>query len=490
MSDKPNVILLMADQMRGDSWGADGNPVVQTPHLNQLASQGTRFRHAYSAVPSCIPARAILWTGMDQWHAGSLGMGPGQIRMPNDYPYTTAGMLSRGGYRTHLVGKGHFSPYRSSMGFDSIELDESGRHDESLRLSDYRKWFYEHAPRGVTPDDHGIGWNAWQARPWHTHEYLHPTAWTARQAIQCLKNRDPNHPFFLNVSFARPHSPYVPPQAYWDMYIDEDLPPPAVGDWAAMHDDPRDAARSETWRGKMTPRQIHRARAGYYGEISFIDAQIGCILNYLQEQQPAALKNTWFILISDHGDMQGDHHLWRKAHAYEGSARIPFMIVPPAAHGPRRPVADEVVELRDVMPTLLALASIEAPPTCLGQNLLPLLDAPAAAWRKYIHGEHCTSASPIQEMQYVTDGLRKFIWLPRIGLQQFFDLEADPGETRNLVDDVSRKDEVQLWRGRLIHELRQRRCGWCENGELTCLDQPLSSPYKHRRWDGTPDMTG
>jgi arylsulfatase A-like enzyme len=488
MADRPNIILLMVDQMRGDSWGAAGNPAIQTPNLNHLAGQGTRFNHAYSACPSCIPARAILWTGMDQWHVGRLGMGTGQGSMPNDYPYTMAGMLSRGGYRTHLVGKGHFHPYRSSMGFQSIELDESGRHDESLRISDYRQWFYKQAPNGVTPDDHGVDWNAWQARPWHTEEYLHPTAWTARQAIHYLKNRDPNQPFFLNVSFARPHSPYVPPQAYWDMYINEDLPAPYMGDWAKMHDDPKTATRYDAWRGKMTPRQIHLARTGYYGEISFIDAQIGCFMQYVK-QQGKALNNTWFIMLSDHGDMQGDHNLWRKTYAYEGSARIPFMIVPPASHRAGRSLAEEVVELRDVMPTVLAIAGIDAPPTNVGRNLLPLLETPATDWRKYIHGEHCTCYGPEQEMQYVTDGLRKFIWLPRLGMEQFFDLESDPGETRNLVDDKSRGKEVQVWRQRLIAELQRRQCGWCENGELTCVDGPLISPYNQRRWDGTPDMT-
>lgn len=488
MPGKPNFILLMADQMRGDCLGADGHPIIQTPNLNHLTAQGTRFSHAYSATPSCIPARAALWTGMDQWHNGILGMGAGQGPIPNDYPWTLAGMLSRNGYHTHLTGKGHFHPFRSSMGFQSSELDESGRHDESLPISDYRKWFYEHAASGVTPDDHGIGWNAWQARPWHTHEYLHPTAWTVRQAIAYLKTRDPNHPFFLNVSFARPHSPYVPPQAYWDMYINEQLPAPHVGDWATMHDDPRTAARTDAWRGKMTPHQIHRARAGYYGEISFIDAQIGCLINYLQ-QQPAIYNNTWIVMISDHGDMMGDHHLWRKTYAYEGSARVPLLIVPPPGHTLQRAVADEVVELRDIMPSILAAAGIEAPPTSTGRNLLPLLAAPATDWRPYIHGEHSACYNRIQEMQYLTDGRRKYIWLPRIGMEQLFDLEADPGETRDLANDPNHQDELRLWRERLIDELRRRHCGWCDDGVLSCPDQPLVSPYKLARWDGTTDST-
>src|SRR3954465_7887178 len=126
MADRPNIILLIADQWRGDAIGVDGNAVVQTPNLDHLAARGTHFRHAYTACPSCLPARAILWTGLNQWHAGLLGMGRGQGPIPNDYPHTIPGELTKAGYHTHLVGKGHFSPQRALMGFESMELDESG----------------------------------------------------------------------------------------------------------------------------------------------------------------------------------------------------------------------------------------------------------------------------------------------------------------------------------------------------------------------------
>ena len=143
---QPNIILILCDQMRGDAIGADGNIVVQTPNIDFLASRGTRFSHAYSAVPSCLPARASLWTGQNQWHTGVLGMGRGQGPIPNDFPHTLAGELTKSGYRTHLVGKGHFHPQRTPMGFETSELDESGRMPDS----DYRIWFAEHAPDGVT----------------------------------------------------------------------------------------------------------------------------------------------------------------------------------------------------------------------------------------------------------------------------------------------------------------------------------------------------
>jgi len=223
---------------------------------------------------------------------------------------------------------------------------------------------------------------------------------------------------------------------------------------------------------------------GYYGEISFIDTQIGRLTNWMQRDLPHELANTWILFISDHGDMQGDHNMWRKTYAYEGSARIPFLVVPPERLGkPARPLVGEVVELRDVMPTLLDAAGLPIPGTVDGRSVLPLLTAPLPDWRVYIHGEHCACYSPEQEMHFVTDGTRKFIWLPRIGLEQFFNLAQDPGETCNLIHDPASQDDIQKWRGYLVHELANRDCGWVKNGHPFCpSDEPLVSPFKNVRW--------
>ncbi len=477
---EPNIILIICDQMRGDVMGVDGNPWISTPNLDGLAARGARFPHAYSAVPSCLPARASLWTGQNQWHTGVLGMGRGQGPIPCDYPYTLAGELTRAGYRTHLVGKGHFHPQRASMGFESAKLDESGR----MPQSEHRRWFASQAPPGVTPDDHGVDFNSWHARPWHTEERLHPTAWTMMRALDFLQHRDPTRPFFLNISFVRPHSPYVPPEPYFSMYQQHGVPPAQIGDWAGMHDAPPAEARDpNAWHGRMSEREIHRARCGYYGEVSFIDTQIGRLVNWINRWfDREDRENTWIVFTSDHGDMLGDHNLWRKTYAYEGSARIPLLIVPPTGYpDPVRGVPDEVVELRDIMPTVLDIAGIESPPTVDGCSLLPLLERPAEDWRSYIHGEHCTCYDEAQEMQYVTDGRRKFVWLPRIGIEQFFDLEADPGECSDLINAPERRAEIERWRGYLTAELHARDCGWVRDGRPFCPDGALVSPFKEKR---------
>lgn len=479
---QPNIILILCDQMRGDALGVDGNTVVETPNIDSLASRGTWFSHAYSACPSCIPARASLWTGQNQYHTGVLGMGQGQGPIPNNFPHTLAGELTEAGYRTHLVGKGHFHPQRASMGFEQTELDESGR----MADSDYRIWFAQNAPEGVTPDDHGVDWNSWHAHPWHTEERLHPTYWTMTRALEFLKTHDPEHPFFLNISFARPHSPYDPPQHYFDLYSQRDLPEPSLGDWDEMHDDPETAMNPNAWRGKMTSAQIRHARAGYYGSISFIDTQIGRLMNWMRENRPQELSNTWILFTSDHGDMQGDHNLWRKTYAYEGSARIPFLVVPPGGQSqPERSRVSEVVELRDIMPTLLEAAQQDIPDTVDGRSVLPLLKAPATDWRQYIHGEHCTCYSEEQEMHFVTDGTRKFIWFPRIGQEQFFNLDQDPGERHNLINAPDCADEIHRWRNYLVKELSERDCGWVKDAKHYCpSSDPLVSPFKDVRWLG------
>lgn len=488
--DRPNILFIFSDQFRGDFAGFDGNPIVQTPYLDHLATTGTRFRHAYAATPSCIPARASLWSGQSPWHTGILGMGAGQGLMPNDFPHTLAGELTKAGYHTKLIGTGHFHPYRASMGFQSAELTYGEISDD-----DYHQWFRQHAPEGVDPMDHGIPSNSWLARPWHTEEYLHPTAWAVTRAKAYLRNRPANQPFFLNLSFQRPHAPYAPPAFFFDLYDREAVPAPHFGEWCGMHDHPVDALDVNAWRGRKTDRQIHRARAGYCGEISFLDNQIGRLLNWIFRVMPEILNNTWILFMSDHGDMLNDHNLWRKTYAYEGSARVPFLVRSPN-RGKDYPVrcADAPVTHMDVMPTVLDIAGAPIPRTVDGRSVLPLMRGEDVAWREYLHGEHSLCYSPEQEMQYVTDGRRKYIWFPRIDAEQFFDLDADPGECRDLSAEAGRRDEVAFWRGRLVDELAARDCGWVKDGRLhypqtdsnldPWLQPALISPWRDRRWTG------
>ncbi len=471
----PNVILIMTDQHRADCLGVNGHPLVQTPHLDGLAADGTNFTRAYTACPSCIPARAVLMTGQTPWHAGILGMGQGQRGMRSDYANTIPGVLADAGYHTQLVGKMHFQPARALNGFHNTVLDEHPDGNGSF-TSDYESWFEEHAPPGVHMREHLRDWNSMICRPFSLPEWLHPTNWTVRESINFLKRRDPKRPFFLVTSFIRPHSPYDPPQHFWDMYADETIPPPVLGDWADMHDVPADGGSISAWRGKRSVAEERRARVGYYGSVSHIDNQIGNLLTYLKAER--LYRDTLIIFTSDHGDMLGDHNLWRKTYAYEASARVPLIVKAPGASGlPAGGTCECPAELRDVMPTVCEAAGIDVPATVDGISLLGAMRGESDL-RPYLHGEHCTCYSTMQENQFVTDGKRKYIWFPRTGCEQFFDLERDPDEMHDLIDDPDYSDEVTRWRGYLVNELEARDCGLVEDGVLVRQTDPIVSPWR------------
>ncbi|WP_262677893.1 arylsulfatase [Paenibacillus sp. J5C2022] len=482
MRDKrPNIVLIMTDQQRWDTLGCYGNDCIETANLDWLASQGTVFKHAYTPSPSCVPARACLMTGMNTWQTGILGMGGGQGGKTTGFPHTLPGELAKAGYHTQGVGKMHFHPQRSLNGFHHTVLDESGRVEDPGFVSDYKGWFDQHKTGDYGITDHGIDWNSWMARPYHAPEFLHPSNWTVNESIAFLERRDPNQPFFLKTSFARPHSPYDAPEFYFNLYLNKKLPMPAVGDWAERHDDPVESRKPFAWRGKRSEEEIHRARAGYYGLIHHIDHQIGRLLMYLNKN--GLMNNTLIMFMSDHGDMLGDHHLWRKTYAYEGSAHIPMIVKLPASLGRQKQIVEEPVTLQDIMPTVLEAAGVSVPDCVDGSSMVDLMLGKSDGWRSYVHGEHSTCYAEEQETQYLTDGKMKYVWLPRLHEEQLFDLESDPMELCDLKAHPDKQPELLKWRQRLIDELAPRNAGLTdEAGLVSQAGKPyLTSPnYKKR----------
>jgi arylsulfatase len=485
MPTRPNLLLIMTDQQRGDCLGCDGHPVLETPYLDELAEGGVRFRHAYSSIPSCTPARAGIITGMDQWNHGRLTM-TGSDAL--EYPATLPGELTKAGYHTQGVGKMHFSPQRRLYGFHNTVLDESGRREDPGFISDYHTWFDENKEGAYGYRDHSVEWNSWMARPSHLPEHLHPTHWTASEGIKFLQQRDRTKPFFMWMSFARPHSPYDAPQTYYDMYINNpDIPKAAVGDWAARYDKP--IADVNAPRSHRSDAEIHRARAGYYGNITFIDHQIGRVLYELRRHDPKAYANTFIIFMSDHGDMMGDHHHWRKTYAYEGSARVPFLMKFPAGWDlPRGQVLDQPVELRDIMPTLLEAAGVPIPESVDGQSLLSLARGETEGWRDFVQGEHTTCYDAEHGMQYVTDGCEKYVWFHHTGAEQFFDLDEDPLECNDLSADPAQQARIDVWRRRLAEVNEQRGDPRGAGGKLVPQpDGALRLSPNYQRWKEAAD---
>lgn len=458
---RPNILFLMDDQHRGDCLRSDGNRAIHTPNLDRIGAEGIRFSKAYSTTPTCTPARSALLTGLAPWNHGMLHM----VGMATAYPYTKPRALREAGYHTTGIGKMHYNPQRADHGFHQMFLDESGRAQSPDFRSDYRSWFYSEAPH-LNPDATGVGFNDYPSKTYVLPERLHPTAWTGQTAVNFLNGYNRAEPFFLKVSFARPHSPYDPPQRFMEQYRDADLPKASVGDWAAKYA-ARSGPKDDIWHGALGDAQVRSSRQGYYGSISFIDEWIGRILETLEKR--GMLEETLIVFTSDHGDMTGDHNLWRKSYAYEASARIPMLLRWPKGmvSTARGQVSTKPVEIRDIFPTLLDAAG-ETPKRRLdGASMLRLARNPAdAGWRDAIDLEHGVCYSVENNWNGFTDGRSKYIYHAYHGSEQLFDLERDPGERRNLAGETASEPLLRRWRERMVNHLSERGERWVKGGKL------------------------
>ena len=463
----PNILLIVVDQWRGDCLGMLGHPVVQTPNLDTLFAKGIAFTRAYSAVPSCIAARAGLLTGLSPENHGRLGY---QDRVPWTYSTTMPGELSRAGYHTHCVGKMHVFPARNLMGFNSVQLHDGYLHtercgtDDYTLSDDYQPWLQDRLGRDADITDAGLGCNGYTVRPWPYEERYHPTNWVTTNAIDFLRRRDTTKPFFLKVSYHRPHPPLDPPQHFLDRYMHAELPPLQIGDWVD-----RDHA---TGGGGDSPvpidaAQIDLARRAYYAQLTHIDNQINRIMHALIEHK--VMNNTLIAFVSDHGEMLYDHHLVAKSLGYDASARVPMLLRLPASAGltSLRQV-DSPVELRDLMPTFLDIAGAPIPETLDGQSLIPLCRGEGKDWRQYVHGEHVKGDS---SSHWLVSGKELYIWYSQTGQEQYFDLTTDLSNCHDL--SRSHSERVAYWRGCMINELQNRPEGFVNDGQLV-VGRPLS----------------
>lgn len=462
---KPHIILIMTDQHRGDAVGYAGNDQIMTPNLDRLSRESVHFKNGYSSVPSCTPARAALLTGMSPWNNGMLGYG----RVAREYEFQMPQMLRDLGYHTFGIGKMHWFPQKALHGFHGTLVDESGRIESDGFISDYRNWFKLNAP-GQDPDQTGIGWNEHRAGVYQLDENLHPTVWTGQTAVNFVENYDLKDPLFLKVSFARPHSPYDPPQRYLDRYRDIEIPAPPVGEWAKRFAEfPENPVAAF---GDFGADHAIKSRRHYYALITQIDEQIGEIIEVLKEHN--MYDNSLILFTSDHGDMLGDHHHWRKTYAYEGSANVPFLLKWPRSYQgdlSRGSVLDHPVELRDILPTFLDAAGSEIPEKMDGLSLLNLIENPGTDWRPWIDLEHSETYNQDNYWSALTDGKMKYIWFFRSGEEQLFNLIEDPDETTNLAGLEEYGEELELWRERLGEHLIERGEGFAKDGIPVTRDE-------------------
>lgn len=467
----PNVILICTDQWRGDCLGSAGHPCVETPYLDEYAAAGCRFERAYCATASCIPARASLYTGLTQRTHGRVGYIDG---VDWNYPETIATAFGQAGYQTHAVGKMHVHPARNRVGFDSVDLHDGylhfGRDRTKYDLEmndDYLPWLRQRAGADADYFDSAVHCNAYTPHPWPMDERLHPTAWVSTMGADFLRRRDPTKPFFLMLSYHRPHPPLDPPKWAYEQYLDAEIPEPIVGQWC-----------QDVFGQSMTPLgctqgmrdwpadRIRRARAAYYGQITFIDHQIQRFMELLIEYGHRG--NTIVCFTADHGECIGDHHCYAKSVAYEPSIRVPMLFYSPGSELIPAGVVDgdHLVELRDVMPTLLDAAGAPIPASVEGQSLLPLMRGESADWRDDLHGEHNVHHAGIDAMHYIATRDWKYIWHSGTGREQLFDLANDPDECVDLAMADDPPAELERLRARLVEELTGREEGFVADGKL------------------------
>ena len=466
----PHIILIMTDQQRGDALGCAGNEAVISPNIDQLAAEGYLFRNAYTATPSSTPARAGLLTGMSPWHHGLLGYG----KVAEHYSCEMPQMLKDLGYHTLCIGKMHWNPQNALHGFEATLIDESGRVESSCFMSDYRKWFNTQA-FGLNPDSTGVGWNAHGAKVYALPERLHPTVWTGDRAVEAIRGYSSKQPLFLKVSFARPHSPYDPPQRVLDMYEGREIPEPIIGNWCKeLPEDPHPEKNPEAYSGNFGTEYAQNSRKYYYASITFIDEQVGHIIEELKKK--GMYENALICFISDHGDMLGGHNLRRKTYTYEGSASIPYIVKLPQSYQQVRKTGssiDEPVELRDLLPTFLAINGADIPAAIDGMSLLPLMEKKKSSWRKYIDIEHATVYWQDNYWCALTDGKVKYIWFFRTGEEQLFDLQRDPGEVNELSKVPSSQKQLEVMRKAMAEHLQERGEEWVKDGKLVIRKKSL-----------------
>ena len=432
---RPNILILMVDQLNGTLFPDGPAAWLHAPHLKALAERSTRFANAYTASPLCAPGRASFMSGQ---LPSRTGVYDNAAEFRSDIP-TYAHHLRRAGYFTCLSGKMHFVGPDQLHGFEQRLTTDIYPADFGW-TPDYRKpgtridWWY-HNLGSVT----GAG----VAEITNQMEYDDEVAHFARMKLYDLARAADPRPWCLTVSFTHPHDPYVARRRYWDLYADCAHLAPQVAPIPYAEQDPH-AQRlfdANDWRKfDITDADVARSRRAYFANISYLDDKIGELLQVLEDTRQEAI----VVFASDHGDMLGERGLWFKMSFYEGAARVPLMI---AAPGMQPGLVETPVSTIDLTPTLGRLAGIdmaEIAPWTDGEDISGLANGSART-------------SPVA-MEYAAEGsyaplvsLRDGRWkYNRCALDpdQLFDLEADPQELTNLAGDPAHAGTLQALRAK------------------------------------------
>jgi choline-sulfatase len=433
---RPNVLLVMADQLAASWLPPYGHRIVKAPHLSALAESSTVFESAYCPSPLCAPSRAGVLTARLPSRTGVFDNG---AELPATAP-TLAHALRAEGYFTALAGKMHFVGPDQLHGFeerltaDIYPGDLDWTPDWRLAAGEHLPWY--HTMESVL--EPGVCTASMQQ------DYDDEVAFRAVRAIFDFARSGDPRPFFLAVSFANPHDPWELRAPYWDLYDRQgiDLPevPPIPYDEADPHSRRlRDMCGVDA--APLSDEQVLAARHGYYAAVSYLDERVGEVLGALGE---AGLDDdTVVAFTADHGEMLGERGLWFKMSFFEQSARVPlFVRVPAGADGRRVP---EPVSLLDLGPTLLELAGGPPLGDVDGESLGSLMGAGRGRRSGPVVGEYLAEGVNAPAVM-VRSGPHKLIACPG-DPDQLYDLAEDPAELVNLAGFPEHQGTLRELRG-------------------------------------------
>ena len=451
---RPNILLILVDDLK-PTLGTYQDTVVKSPNIDELAAMGMQFNKAYANQAVCAPSRYNLMLGSRSTSSGIYNFGR-DFRKPFPYAVTLPQVFKNAGYHTESMGKvyhiGHGNtnddeswsvPHHEDKVIEYIVPESTGR-----KLT-REEAFFENTRMYIedTPKNNELPRGA----AWESPDVLddaYADGRVANHAINRLRKLSENQeqPFFMAVGFARPHLPFSVPKKYWDMYDPEELPMPRFEGYP--EGSPKFAVKRGGEIDQFTPVPLgpdlyddalqRNLIHGYYASVSYMDAQLGKVLNELKRLELD--ENTIVVLWGDHGWHLGDHGIWTKHTNYEQATRIPLIFVAPGITKPGSST-DRLAETVDIYPTLVDLAQLELPnaPQPLDgtslKSILELKDDVLAkndyAYHSYIRNDYMGEA--IRNQRY-----RMVRWTNLKDtsdvLFELFDYQKDPDETKNIAD--------------------------------------------------------
>ena len=432
--NRPNLLVIYADDMSYRTIRSLNNPEIKTPHLDKLVARGTAFTHAFimgglqGAV--CVPSRAMLMSGQNLFHATTNVVRQKEWGAPGHF-HLWPEILGANGYQTIGLGKWHNGPalfHRAFQKGGPIMFGGMADH--------YQTPVWDFNPAGTYPKAD------LKPRAAHSSEVF------ADATIQHLKQRDKSKPFALYCAFTAPHDPRQPPKEYKAMYPEEriEVPPNFLPEHP--FDNGEMKVRDEAllpW--PRTRAAIQKERSDYYAIITHLDAQIGRIFDTLDQEE--LTKNTIIVFAGDNGLAVGQHGLLGKQNLYDHSIRVPLIFAGPGVPAGQR--TDSLVYLFDIFPTLFEMLRLPLPASVDGRSLVPILNNPRRQLRLemiygYRHVQRAIRTARWKYIRYNASGVQN---------RQLFDLVNDPWEMKNLANDPAHTVTVTKLDASLRKLLRQ-----------------------------------